>query len=357
MQVFKPVVVTVLILFVAKAFPQQNQPSPFFCNALQMVVNDANNHFVEQTNRDRLALLNTRDENRWEASLGLPGFFYAKIITQGVEGLYYEALVPNIRDTAAIIQSLKDIDFHITGCLPGIKRGPRGSDSLEYSYYYQRGDTTEEIFIRMQGIYPSDEEGFFSPGYVSLRIYGDDRRSFIPFKSNTKKKDTALSNRLRKIEAGLLNDINTIRGKETIDLFNNKIWKTKVQIPGATYSYIKPLPEVYEMPYVYYGEFFMGESLDEAKKVFKKWEEKLKNNAFTEKRFTHKNREKLQWIFLPYNQHFDPEDYANIVEQTGFSCPDRSAEPFNRTPLFTYHLFIMKFIDSYIVAVNIGTRY
>ncbi|HYG15993.1 MAG TPA: hypothetical protein VEC12_09590, partial [Bacteroidia bacterium] len=275
----------------------------------------------------------------------------------GIEGLYYEALVPAIKDTASIIQSLKDIDYHITGCLPGLKRAPRGGDSLEYNYYYQSGDTAEEIFIRMHGVYPSDEEGFFSAGYVSLRIYGDARRSFVPCKNNSKKADTAISNRLKKIEKGLLDDISLIRGKETIDLFNNKIWKTTVEIPGATYSYIRPLPENYEFPYLYYGEFFMGESLDEAKKVFKKWEEKLKNNAFAEKRFTKKNREKLQWIFLPYNEHFDPGDYANIVEQTGFSCPDRSAEPFNRTPLFTYHLFIMKFIDSYIVAVNIGTRY
>lgn len=346
------------VLFFIVLLPLANaQPNSFFCIGITDVVNDANQQFVQQTGRDRIYLLNTANEDRYDATFGLAFFEYEKIISRGIEGLYYECMIPNIPDSASVHIALMEMDYNLVGCLSGLKRNPRG-DSLIYTYHYEDGDTVEEIFIRMWGTYPTiDADSFRSAGQLNMEIYGDVRRRFVPYKVDAKKADPVLKNEFQQIEKGLLDDIKPIRGKATKDLYNQTIYKTNVMIPGAGNAYIKAIPENLAMPFGYFAEFYVGPSLAEAKKIFKTWDGKVKNNAFADKRFSQKNRQRLQWKFLPYNEFFDPNDYANIVEQSGYSCPIYSEEPLNRTPLFTYHLFIIKYLDSYIVGLNIANRY
>lgn len=336
---------------------QQRTPDPFFCNILQGIVDDANNHFIENTYRDRTYLLNARNENRFEATMLLPQFQFHKVISRGVEGLYYEAMLPDIKEGVYVYQALSDVDFHLLACLPGLVRNPIG-DSLSYNYHYTDGDTTEEIFIRVWGELPSvDEDSFETPGQITIQIYGDLRRRFTMYSPDAKKKDSTLSAQFAKIEKGLLDNITTLQGEKTLDYYKQPIWKPKVPIKGATNAYLKPAPQPLLMPAIYYAEFYQGASLAEAKKVFKEWDAKIRNNAFTDKRFKEKNRHRFAWDFLPYDERFDPDDYANIIMQSAYSCPDYSMEPLNRTPLFAYHLFLFKYIDSYIVGINIGNRF
>lgn len=347
-----------VILFQTSVNAQQNIDGGF-CNALRALVDDANNYFELQTHRDRIILLDDRsDEKRFEAEIILPGFFFGKIITRGVEGLYYESIVPNITDSASVIQGLKNVDLHIIQCVQGIKRNPVSDDGLHYSYHYQIGDTIQDISIRLWGEYPGmDEENDTFAGQINIEIYGDDRRQFIPYKPNSKKKDSALSKQFALIEKGLLDDIDLIKGAKSEDFYKNTIWRPKFNLKGAGDAFIKPFPETLLMPYGYYADLYVGPNLADAQKTYKKWIDKVQNNAFSDKRFSQKNRKHLQWQFLPYNEWLDPDDYANIIQQVGFSCPDYSAEPINRTPLFTYHLFIMKYADDYIVGLSIGNRY
>lgn len=347
-----------LILFQTSANAQQNIDG-IFCNALRAIVDDANNYFELQTNRDRVSLLNHRsEENRFEAEIILPGFFYGKIVTRGTEGLYYESVAPNIADSSDVLQGLKNVDRHILHCIQGIKRNPISEDGLHYGYHYQVGDTMQDIFIRLWGEYPEvDEENDTFAGQINIEIYGDDRRQFTPYTPNAKKKDTTLIRQFATIEQGLLDDIDLIKGKESEDLYKNKIWRPKLNLKGAGDAFIKPLPETLLMPFGYYADLYVGPNLADAQKTYNLWIGKVKNNAFADKRFSQKNRKHLQWQFLPYNEWFDPDDYANIIQQVGFSCPDYSLDPINRTPLFTYHLFILKYAGDYIVGLSIGNRY
>ncbi len=338
---------------------QQNRPiDNYFCNALKVLTSDANNHFVEQTNRDRVVLLNPKAENRFESSVILPGFFYGKVISLGAEGLYYESIAPNIPDSATVHYGLQNVNRHILHCVPNIALNPISDDGLQYSYHYKYGDTISDIFIRLWGEYPSvDEDSFASSGQINIEIYGDDYRKFTPYKKDKKKADSTLTAQFSEIEKGLLDSIALLLGKESYDLYKNKIWLPKRQLKGAGNIYIKPLPETLQMPYGYYAELYAGPNQQDAEKVYKQWIDKVKQNALADKRFKQKNRQLLQWHFLPYNEWFDPDDYANIKQQVGFSAPLLSAEPINRTPLFTYHLFLLKYAGDYIVAINISNRY
>lgn len=351
-------ILLLIVLFEPQAKAQQ-EIDGMFCRAIQALTDDANNYFELQTHRDRVYLLNSKgEENRFEAEILLPGFYFGKIITRGVEGLFYESMVPNIQDSAQVKQGLKDIDRHILHCIPNIKRNPLEKDSLSYSYHYQNGDTAEDISIRLWGEYPGvDEDQYTYPGQINIEIYGDDRRKFTPYKPDAKKRDTTLQRQFAQIEKGLLDDINLIKGPASKDLYNNPIWRPKLNLKGAGDAFIKPMPEILLMPYSYYADLYVGPSLADAQKTYKQWVGKVKNNAFADKRFSQKNRQRLEWHFLPYNEWFDPDDYANIIEQVGYSCPNYSAEPVNRTPLFTYHLFILKYIDDYIVGISIANRY
>jgi hypothetical protein len=356
MQTAKRTIYTLLFVVISQVTVLA-QPDQFFCNALQAIIEDANNNFGEQTNRDRLYLLNTLNEDRFDATLGLPVFMFEKVISRGIEGLYYEAMLPNIPDSATLHLFLKDVDYHLLSCANGLVRNPR-ADSLHYTYHYQRGDTLEEIFIRMWGTYPTiDADSFFSAGQINLEIYGDERRTFLPYKLNPQQADPVLKAELQKIEKGLLDNISLIQGAATKDFYKNTIYKTKVPITGSGNAFVKPYPENLNAEYGYYAEFYAGPSLADAQKAFKKWDTKIKNNAFTDKRFTTPNRKRLQWVFLPYNELFDPTDYSNIVEQSGYSCPLYSEEPLNRTPIFAYHLFLMEYADDYIVGLSIGNRF
>ncbi len=352
-------VIAVSFLFTFLATQAQQKPiDNYFCNGLKALTDDAKNHFVEQTNRERIVLLNPKGENRFEASIILPGFFYGKIISLGVEGLYYESMAPNIPDSATVLYGLQNVDRHILHCVQGIERNPISDDKLQYSYHYKSGDTIGDIMIRLWGEYPFiDEDSFASPGQLNIEIYGDNSRKFTPYKKDKKKKDSTLTAQFAEIENGLFDDINLIKGKASYDLYKNPIWLPKRDLKGAGNIYIKPLPEVLQMPYAYYAELYAGPNKQDAEKVYNQWIDKVKHNAFSSKRFKQKNRQLLQWHFLPYDEWFDPDDYFNIKQQVGFSAPDLSAEPINRTPLFTYHLFLMKYIDDYIVAINISNRY
>lgn len=358
MQFGKNLIAALLFFTSLPLLAQQQQIDNFFCNALKMVVTDANNHFIEQTNRNRLYLMNTKGENRFEATIGLPGFFFGKIISMGLEGLYYESMVPNVQDSVSVNQILKSVDKHILYCIPSIERNPIPTDSLEYTYHYKDKDTITDIIIRLWGEYPSvDEDSFSSPGQVNIEIYGDNLRKFTPYKKDPKKADKELTAQFATIEKGLLDSIDLIKGEPTIDIYKNEIWKPKTRLKGAGSTYIQPLPETFLMPYGYFAELYAGPSKTDAEKTYKDWISKVKQNAFADKRFTEKNRQLLQWHFLPYDEMFDPDDYSNIVEQVGFSCPVTTKEPINRTPLFTYHLFLMKYAGDYIVALNISNRY
>lgn len=335
---------------------QQREPDAYFCYMLGVIVADADSQFIEQTYRDRTYLLNVQGENRFDGFI-LPGFDYPKIISMGISGLYYEAMVPFIRDSGSVISSLRDIDFHLMGCLKGLQRNPR-TDSLQYTYHYKRGDTTEEIFMRLWGTYPSvDEDDFLSPGQINIEIYGDKRRKFFSYSPNKKKKNAELSAQFEKIENGLQQDLKLIKGDSTVDVYKQPIWKTKVKLKGAVNTYLKPLPNGMGAPYIYFAELYTGPSLPQAEKIFATWDENIKHNTFGSKRYNTKTRRHFKWDFLPYDDRFDPVDYSAIVKQSGYSCPDFSTEPLNRTPLFTYHLFIVKYIDEYIVGINIGNRF
>lgn len=358
MQPKKLFIATLIFLATNSLFAQQQQIDNYFCNAIRLLVEDANNNFVQQTNRDRVILLNPKGENRFEASIILPGFFYGKVISMGVEGLYYESMAPNIQDSANVLVGLQNVDRHILHCVNGLVRNPISDDKLNYSYHYKTGDTMGDIFIRLWGEYPSiDEDSFASPGQLNIEIYGDKHRKFTPYKKEKKYYDSTLTAQFAEIEEGLFSDIKIIQGKQSKDLYNSVIWRPKRDLKGAGNIYIKPLPETLQMPYGYYAELYAGPSKKDAEKVYTQWINKVKHNALSSPRFKAKNRQLLQWHFLPYSEWFDPDDYANIVKQVGFSAPNLVEEPVNRTPLFTYHLFLMNYGGDYIVAINISNRY
>lgn len=358
MQPKKIFIATLLFFATHSLFAQQQNIDNYFCNAIRLIVEDANNHFEQQTNRDRIVLLNPKGENRFEASIILPGFYYGKIISMGVEGLYYESMAPNIPDSASVLVGLQNVDRHILHCVPNIERNPISKDGLQYSYHYKTGDKIGDIFIRLSGEYPSiDEDSFASPGQLNIEIYGDDQRKFTPYKKDKKQYDSTLTAQFAEIENGLFDDISLIQGKQSKDLYNSIIWRPKRDLKGAGNIYIKPLPEVLQMPYGYYAELYAGPNKADAEKVYTQWINKVKHNALSSKRFSQKNRQLMQWDFLPYSEWFDPDDYSNIIQQVGFSAPNLEEEPINRTPLFAYHLFLMNYAGEYIVAVNISSRY
>lgn len=358
MQQVKILSVTLLLILSNSLFAQQQNIDNYFCNGLRLLVQDAENHFEDQTKRDRIVLLNPKGENRFEASVILPGFFYGKIISAGVEGLYYESMAPNIKDSASVHVGLQNVDRHILHCVNNIERGPISNDGLSYNYYRKNGDTLGDVFIRLWGEYPSiDEDSFASPGQLNIEIYGDDSRKFTPYKKDKKYYDSTLTAQFEEIENGLFSDINIIKGRQSKDIYKNQIWLPKRDLKGAGNIYIKPMPQTLQMPYGYYAELYAGPSKTDAEKVYNSWVNKVKHNALSSQRFKEKGRKLVQWHFLPYNEWFDPDDYYNIVKQTGVSAPNFADEPINRTPMFTYHLFLMKYAGDYIVALNISNRY
>lgn len=346
----------IFIFILVKSLAAQNI-DPYFCTALKRITTEADSGFKGYTYLERFQYLSPNIESRFDLFDFIPGFAYGKIVNRHLYGLYYETLALGL-DSAGVHDALAYVDKNILACYaPAMKRRPQ-TDTLTYSYYRQYGDTLEDVFIKMEGVYPSmDADSFYSPGQVTLTIYGDIRRRFVPYKPDPKKKNTVLAGQLAQIEKGLLDNIKTIQGEATKDVNNEEIWIAKVKPAGAAKAFVKTNAMELTGPYVYYAEFYNGHDLAAATKVYNTWKEKLKNNVFTEKRFSAKNRKKLQWVIGPYQQYFDPDVYADIVEQTAFVCPEFNEEPSARSPLFAYHLFILRYIDSYIVAVSVGDRF